>query len=426
LRTHRLRALHATVQLHRSRFHGEVDTALAALRTTHAGRTGDLDLDLLAVFNRGVANAWTGRHQAAEADLRSALWIADIERRDAIALECRAHLTAIAAASGDLAAMDRQATSAITFAKLKGWAETPRSAYVYAMLGIAAYQRLEDDQARLLASLATRLMPDPADPTIELCGHTLHAMITFDTADDPHEVVATLRHQWRRLAGASVSPALVGYAAPARQRMALRVGEYAWAIEVLKGVEKLGIQCGEVLLLRAILLAHKGKVDAPRRLLRPVLTGQTRTIVATTLVEAWLLEAHLADGAGESHRAHEALCEALAVAASQNALRPFRDAGNSVRTLVARGAGRFGRLETFATSVRAALPVRVPDLRDGLTEREQALLAELPSMRTVEEIAGTLFVSVNTVKTHLRGIYRKLGVRHRRDAISVARERGLL
>jgi LuxR family maltose regulon positive regulatory protein len=37
-----------------------------------------------------------------------------------------------------------------------------------------------------------------------------------------------------------------------------------------------------------------------------------------------------------------------------------------------------------------------------------------------------MFVSVNTVKTHLRGIYRKLGVSHRRDAITVARQRGLL
>ncbi|GAB3889773.1 hypothetical protein GCM10029964_060100 [Kibdelosporangium lantanae] len=70
----------------------------------------------------------------------------------------------------------------------------------------------------------------------------------------------------------------------------------------------------------------------------------------------------------------------------------------------------------------ASTPVRT----DGLTEREQELLVELPSMRTAEEIAQTMFVSINTVKTHMRGIYRKLGVSQRRDAVSVARERGLL
>jgi LuxR family maltose regulon positive regulatory protein len=51
---------------------------------------------------------------------------------------------------------------------------------------------------------------------------------------------------------------------------------------------------------------------------------------------------------------------------------------------------------------------------------------ELPSMRTAEEIADSMFVSVNTVKTHLRGIYRKLGVSRRRDAVVVARQRGLI
>lgn len=426
LRTHRLRALHATVQLHRSRLRGEVGTALETLRTTRAGQTGDLDLDLLAVFNRGVAKAWTGHHQAAQADLRHALRVAVSEQRDAVALACRSHLAAITAASGDLRTMNRQAANAISFAESKGWADTSRSAYAYAMLGLAAYQWLDDDEARSLASLATRLMPDPADPTIELCGLTLQSMIAFDVAEDPHEVVATLRGHWQRFADKAISPALTAYAAPAQQRMALRVGEYTWAREVLERVEHLGIPCGEPALLRAILHAHRGKVGSPRRLLVPVLTGQTRTIVATTVVEAWLLEAHLADHAGHRHRAHEALCEALAIAAPQNALRPFRDAGRSVRALLAGGAGRFGRLETFATTAREALPVRVHDLADGLTEREQALLAELPSMRTVEEIAQTMFVSANTVKTHLRGIYRKLGVRHRRDAISAARQRGLL
>jgi LuxR family transcriptional regulator, maltose regulon positive regulatory protein len=112
--------------------------------------------------------------------------------------------------------------------------------------------------------------------------------------------------------------------------------------------------------------------------------------------------------------------------APHEALRPFRDAGQSVRALLASGTGRFGRLDAFATKVLAMLPTSVPDPTDGLTEREQALLTELPSMRTAEEIAHTMFVSVNTVKTHLRGIYRKLGVSHRRDAITVARQRGLL
>jgi LuxR family maltose regulon positive regulatory protein len=45
---------------------------------------------------------------------------------------------------------------------------------------------------------------------------------------------------------------------------------------------------------------------------------------------------------------------------------------------------------------------------------------------TNQEIAESLFLSINTVKTHLRSIYRKLGVRTRRQAISTAGRLGLL
>jgi LuxR family maltose regulon positive regulatory protein len=82
--------------------------------------------------------------------------------------------------------------------------------------------------------------------------------------------------------------------------------------------------------------------------------------------------------------------------------------------------------DRFATPVIAALPSCPNGPTDALTDRELPLLAELPSMRTTEEIADSLFVSVNTIKTHLRGIYRKLGVNHRRDAIAAARQHGLL
>jgi LuxR family maltose regulon positive regulatory protein len=54
------------------------------------------------------------------------------------------------------------------------------------------------------------------------------------------------------------------------------------------------------------------------------------------------------------------------------------------------------------------------------------VLRLLPTLRSLEEIAEDLTVSANTVKTHVRAIYSKLGVTHRRDAVAVAFDRGLL
>jgi DNA-binding CsgD family transcriptional regulator len=61
-----------------------------------------------------------------------------------------------------------------------------------------------------------------------------------------------------------------------------------------------------------------------------------------------------------------------------------------------------------------------------LSRRELEVLRYLPSLLTAGEIAGELFVSVNTIKAHLRSIYRKLGVSRRRDAVVRAYECGVL
>ncbi len=69
---------------------------------------------------------------------------------------------------------------------------------------------------------------------------------------------------------------------------------------------------------------------------------------------------------------------------------------------------------------------RGPGAGDRLSDRELAVLSYLPTMLTTAEIAAELFVSVNTVKTHLKSIYRKLDVPRRRDAVHRARELRLL
>jgi LuxR family transcriptional regulator, maltose regulon positive regulatory protein len=61
-----------------------------------------------------------------------------------------------------------------------------------------------------------------------------------------------------------------------------------------------------------------------------------------------------------------------------------------------------------------------------LSVREREVLGYAPSMLSAAEIGTELFVSVNTVKAHLRSIYRKLGVNRRRDAVDEARRLGLL
>jgi LuxR family maltose regulon positive regulatory protein len=102
------------------------------------------------------------------------------------------------------------------------------------------------------------------------------------------------------------------------------------------------------------------------------------------------------------------------------------DVGPMLRDYIAQ-AGTF-------TPLAWRLLQRMPTLRDGepapnvetLTDRELAVLRHLPSMKSNQEIAAEMYFSVNTIKTHLKSIYRKLGVNRRRDAVEEARARSLL
>ncbi|MFP3466838.1 LuxR C-terminal-related transcriptional regulator [Leifsonia sp. SIMBA_070] len=102
------------------------------------------------------------------------------------------------------------------------------------------------------------------------------------------------------------------------------------------------------------------------------------------------------------------------------ALLPGDDLERVSHALEAAGYGRLLR----EIPVRPLLPTAEPELL--LTDREVAVLTELLRTGSASEIAAALVVSTNTVKTQLRGVYRKLGVNNREDAIAVALSRHLL
>ncbi|MEU3647298.1 LuxR C-terminal-related transcriptional regulator [Lentzea sp. NPDC034063] len=426
LRPERVRVLHGTALLRRGRFDAHVGEALHIMARTTAGLSGAPDADVAALLDRGVAALSRGEHRAAETDLVRAAALARKEGFTHAELDCRVHLAALASAMGDIVEGARQARAAVEFAERRGWQTHFTCALAYSLMGVHAYLRMEDANATDLSLRATTALGDRPDLGVGIAVRTLDAAVSFATAGDPRAVAGRLRTQWQDVAGREVTPPVVAHIAPALQRMALRTGDEQWAAAMPGQVEAMFGPCGEQAVLQAVLHSHHSRVNQARKLVEPLLSGDLPAVAAPTVVDAWLLEAVLVERTGDQRRSHEAVTRALAAAEPVGTIRPFVHAGKPVRELLARGAGRFGRLDRFATTTMTALPTAATTSAGVLTSRERDLLVELPSMRTTEEIASSLFVSVNTVKTHLRGIYRKLGVNQRRDAVLVARRLGLI
>jgi LuxR family maltose regulon positive regulatory protein len=74
----------------------------------------------------------------------------------------------------------------------------------------------------------------------------------------------------------------------------------------------------------------------------------------------------------------------------------------------------------------AARPDDLEPLHDPLSASELRILRYLPTNLQAQEIAGELFVSVNTIRTHMRHLYSKLDVHTRAEAVERARALGLL
>jgi len=406
---------------------GGLEPAIQRLARSRPDAVTDRDVAALGIATQGEGLFCLGRHDLAEPELDRALAIAAAGHRDYLGLRCRTHLAAVSLARSDYAQTRRRANEAVRFAAEHGFARHPASAYPYALAGWAAYQSLDTDMAQRCATLSAALLPRRAEPSVELLVRSLGAVLASTHGEGPYDALVTLRGHWtRRGQDAAVHPSLVALSSTAEVRMALRLGELAWAGEAVRRARDQLDDSGDALLSRAMVLAHRGCTAAARAALEKITHGEVASHLAASVVEANLLFAVLAAHGREHNAAHAAVLAALDIAAGTRALRPFLDGRDSVRRLLVASVGRFGRLDGFVEDVLTRIPVEPNAMVGALTPREHELLAELPSMRTTDEIAEGLYLSVNTVKTHLRSVYRKLGVSSRREAILAARTLGLL
>jgi LuxR family maltose regulon positive regulatory protein len=240
----------------------------------------------------------------------------------------------------------------------------------------------------------------------------------FDAGHRP-EGLRLLRQARAELSHETVPVELVVLGALVEYRAALALG----ADTVVRGLPAWlaarAAASAELALMAAWAQFAQGKAD-------PVTVPDQALLGCLTQLEGRLLEATVAIRAGERTRARAALSAALRLAEPARLIRPFERADPALLQLLVDQIGGFGEAESFASQVHRALSGLEHGRGDGLlTEREHMVLVALTSQRSLEEIATELAVSVNTVKTHVRAIYSKLGVNSRRTAVLAARELGL-
>ena len=137
-------------------------------------------------------------------------------------------------------------------------------------------------------------------------------------------------------------------------------------------------------------------------------------------VSALITSAVISRGRGEGDAAHRQLEKALDLAMKESIVRPFAGGDDALVQLLTEHAAWGTAHEGFLAARLAQGPDNISRqamLGTQLSKREQEVFGFLRTTMTAEEIAAALFVSVNTVRTHQRSIYRKLGVSTRRDAI---------
>ena len=405
----------------------EIQQARHALR--HADRqlaAGNLTgLQARARAWRALAEAWYGDLTAARrsaADVLAGRGVAD---------------SGLAEARAELGAWGAGASGACADAGGAIGADRAGKAQAAELAALAqALVSLRRDDLSTAQRLLERIDPQltgqfPGEPSVSAVAALIRARVLLADGDATAATaqLARLRETW-----GPAHPALADVLTIAEGEVALRIGSTGRARAVLLLVEEgEHFDRADGRLLRGGLLIAEGDFKTALEAAEPCLDGAADGVTLQERISGLLIAAVAQRRLGSSDEAAGLLEQALALAEPDGAYRAFLDGGAAVRSAMtvlipptSRHAGFAGRiLERF--DAQASHPAGPADaVSVPLTDSERAVLRFLPSHMTNEEISQALFLSINTVKTHLRSAYRKLGVSSRREAIARGRRLGLL
>jgi LuxR family transcriptional regulator, maltose regulon positive regulatory protein len=406
------------------------------------------DLRALALINLGIAELWTACFEEADRHLEQGIALARRIGRPFLEITGLAHWAQLLSwQSFPLGA--QRASEAIELAGRHGWTEEPVAGIAYLALGMAmvAQGRLADGERSL--EQAERTLRTEAEPAAGM--RLRYARGLFEIVSGrPEAALAPFRAAERLAAQLVTQHALARRLRSHALQAQVRLGETQRVDQALTEMGEQERDSAEMRNVLAVLRIAQDDPEAATVALAPVIDGSVPLVNAHLWdVQVFLLEAIARDALGDAGAARSALERALNLAKPENLIFPFlldpaprllerhRGLGTAHALLIseilnllpppdgppAGGPRGAGSPPVSRGGLGGIVP---PRLIEPLSQSEIRVLRYLPTKLSAPEIASELYLSVNTVKTHMRHLYDKLGAHRRHEAVEQARALGLL
>jgi LuxR family maltose regulon positive regulatory protein len=389
------------------------------------------DLHGIALINLGMAELWTARLDDAERHLEEGLALARRIGRPYFELIALAHWGMVVSFRS-LAVSAKLGREAIELALRHGWSDGPVAGLAYAVVAAAMIWQGRLDEAEQWLEPAERTLRAGVEPAAAMMVHGTRGLLERARGND-QEAIAAFRAA-EPLADLLVTPHMLALQLRLHLLQALvRTGEAERVEQALSEADEHDRETAEARSVVAALRLAQDDPEAAADALVPVLEGRAPGLnLPLSTIEAFLLEAIARDALGDANAAEHALERALDLSEAEGVLLPFLL--YPARGLLERHPRHRTAHASLVSEILNLLAGREPDsrasdakrLREPLTESETRILRYLPTNLSVQEIAGELYLSANTVKFHIRHLYAKLGAHQRNEAVERARALGLL